>query len=302
MVLTPRPPSHCTPADIPDMLDEFSATKIDSKAPAPVSQAPSKLSTSGSERPPHLDQATLPEDDFAHQLQSGMADMLKELEENPDMARQFEEMMAQLGAPLAQMQATSTVSTDSKAAPSAGAQPRSAATRASAAPASAPPFEPQTEKDFQSTIRKTMERMQASSDSVSTAASTSTDDDMLATLLREMQSANGGADGTGDDSFSKMLLGMMEQLTNKEVLYEPMKELDQKFPAWLESKKGTLPKEDEERYKKQRGLVREIVARFERKGYSDGNAEDREFVVDRMQKVSQTRSVSAIWASCANGE
>lgn len=262
------------------MLDEFNATKLETKSPAKSTQTPSKPNISGLERPPNLDQPTQPEDDFAHQLQSGMADMLKELEENPDMARQFEEMMAQLGAPLAQMQAASTASTDSKA---GKPQPISSTAKASTASA---PSQPQSDKDFQSTIRKTMERMQASSDSASTAAASSSEDDMLANLLRELQSANGGADGTGDDSFSKMLLGMMEQLTNKEVLYEPMKELDQKFPAWLDSKKGELKEEDRERYEKQRGLVREIVGRFERDGYSDGNAEDREFVVDRMQKVS----------------
>lgn len=264
------------------MLDEFSATKIDTKSPAKATQAPTKPSISGPERPPNLDQPTQPEDDFAHQLQSGMADMLKELEENPDMARQFEEMMAQLGAPLAQMQAASTSSSASKA---EKPQPKSSTAKAPAASAAAA-AQPQSDKDFQSTIRKTMERMQASSDSASSAANSSSDDDMLANLLRELQSANGGADGTGDDSFSKMLLGMMEQLTNKEVLYEPMKELDQKFPAWLDSKKAELKEEDRERYEKQRGLVREIVGRFERDGYSDGNAEDREFIVDRMQKVS----------------
>lgn len=107
----------------------------------------------------------------------------------------------------------------------------------------------------------------------------------MATLLRELQDANGGADGDGDDTFSKMLLGMMEQLTNKEILYEPMKELDNKFPAWLEGHKGALPVEDERRYGEQRALVREIVGRFEREGYSDGNAEDREFIVEKMQKV-----------------
>jgi len=263
------------------MLDEFSATRIDSKPSDSVPQAGTKANISGPERPPDLNQPTQPEDDFAHQLQSGMADMLKELEENPDMARQFEEMMAQLGAPLAQMQASSTKSADLKATSKAAT-----ASTTNIASAAAPASHSPAEKDFQSTIRKTMERMQAS-DTASTAATSSPDDDdMLATLLRELQSANGGADGTGDDSFSKMLLGMMEQLTNKEVLYEPMKELDQKFPAWLESKKGDLNEDDRQRHEKQRGLVREIVERFEREGYSDGNAEDREFVVDRMQKVS----------------
>ena len=103
--------------------------------------------------------------------------------------------------------------------------------------------------------------------------------------MRELQGANGGADGEGDDTFSKMLLGMMEQLTNKEILYEPMKELDTKFPGWLEQNKGKLAKEDESRYNTQRALVREIVDRFDRAGYSDDNAADREFIVERMQRV-----------------
>jgi len=39
------------------------------------------------------------------------------------------------------------------------------------------------------------------------------------------------------------------------------------------------------RYEEQQSLVREIVARFEKKEYSDGNAQDREYIVERMQKV-----------------
>ena len=104
----------------------------------------------------------------------------------------------------------------------------------------------------------------------------------MASLLKELASAE-GADG--EDGFSKMLMGMMEQLTNKEILYEPMKELDTKFPDWLEKNGAGLKKEDRERYETQRILVGEIVGRFERQGYSDSNTADREYVVERMQKV-----------------
>ena len=112
----------------------------------------------------------------------------------------------------------------------------------------------------------------------------------MASLLRELASSGGADGGASDDTFSKMLLGMMEQLTNKDILYEPMKELDTKFPPWLEerttgSKKGSVDEEMMERYREQRVLVRQIVERFERKGYSDENSRDREFIVERMQKV-----------------
>ena len=39
------------------------------------------------------------------------------------------------------------------------------------------------------------------------------------------------------------------------------------------------------RYQEQQVLVREITARFERSGYSDSDAKDREYIVERMQKV-----------------
>ena len=78
---------------------------------------------------------------------------------------------------------------------------------------------------------------------------------------------------------------MMEQLTNKDILYEPMKELDDKFPAWMEKNKEKTAKDDLKRYEEQKTLVREIVGRFERKGYSDDNRQDREYIVERMQNV-----------------
>jgi peroxin-19 len=141
------------------------------------------------------------------------------------------------------------------------------------------------EKSFQETIKKTMERMQSSSQSADTAAASSSQDDMLAQMLASMEGGGGFGGGEGEEDFSKVLMGMMEQLTNKDILYEPMKELDDKFPAWMAKHKEGCDKEDLKRYEEQQSLVREIVGRFEKKGYSDDNAQDREYIVERMQKV-----------------
>lgn len=149
--------------------------------------------------------------------------------------------------------------------------------------------------NFQETIRRTMERMQASGDQATAAAAadTSSSDDFMAELLKQMAAggldAEGGGLGGGDGSeeeLSKMLLGMMEQLTNKDILYEPMKELDEKFPEWMVANSDKVPEDDRKRYELQQGYVREIVAKFEEGTYSDANAADREFIVERMQKVS----------------
>jgi len=231
------------------MLDEFSATRIDAKA-APTSTAKKPdvpLDERGAE--PSME-------DFSAQLQKEMATLMGEANESPEMKQQFETMIKELGGTaevVAERSAAGGSTSDSK---SKGG-----------------------DDAFQETIRKTMERMQASGDQASAAATSSDSDDLLAQMLKGMQG------GGSEEDFSKMLLGMMEQLTNKEILYEPMKELHDKFPRWMEKNQGTTPEKDLSRFKEQQRLVEEIVSRFETKGYSDENPEDREFIVERMQQV-----------------
>ena len=148
------------------------------------------------------------------------------------------------------------------------------------------------EASFQETIKRTMERMQASGEQATAAAAAEGTDDFLAEMLKQMQA--GGLDGAegNEEDFSKMLLGMMEQLTNKEILYEPMKELNEKFPDWLEKNRDKTSKEDLKRYEEQQGLVKQIVARFEEPSYTDSNTADREYIVDKMQKVCNILSLS----------
>ena len=49
---------------------------------------------------------------------------------------------------------------------------------------------------------------------------------------------------------------------------------------------ATLPQDDLKRYQDQQVLVAEMVAKFEESTYADSNVADREYIVDRMQKVS----------------
>lgn len=268
----------------PDMLDEFTPSK------------PTPPSTSGPGRPPPLPtaipEAVLPagvtDDEFAAQLQAGMAEMMSELETNPDMAVQLENMLKELGAAGALGEAAGIP----PPVPSAKETATKTAPRAAAASSA-------TEESFQETIKKTMERMRESDSGASAAAASSSEEDILAEMMKAMSS--GGLDGEGnEEDFSKMLLGMMEQLTNKEILYEPMKELDDKFPAWMEKNAGKTPEDDLRRYKEQQVYVREIVGRFEAKGYSDENAADREFIVERMQKVRRPCSFNVVLFKSVN--
>jgi len=186
----------------------------------------------------------------------------------PEMQAQFDSIFKELGAA-----ASETAAGAAERIPSSSSTAPGTAAAAAAADAS-----------FQETIKRTMERMQASGEQATAAAAAESSDDFLAELLKQMQS--GGMEGEGsEEEFSKMLLGMMEQLTNKEILYEPMKELNDKFPDWLEKNKEKTAKDDLKRYEEQQTLVKEIVAKFEEPTYSDANAADREYIVDRMQKV-----------------
>ena len=137
-------------------------------------------------------------------------------------------------------------------------------------------------ESFQDTIRKTMERMQESGDKATAAANEGGDDDLLAQVLKAMEA--GGLDGD-DENMDKLFMGIMEQLSNKDMLYEPMKELHDKFGPWLKENRDKVSKEDLERYEGQATLVAEIVAKFDEKDYSDDNPVHRSYVWERMQKV-----------------
>lgn len=260
------------------MLEDFNALKTESKKPdVPSGPGRPDIAAGANDETSTLKEPTLEEvmsdDEFAKQLQEGMAEMLGNIEADPDMKDHFEKIFRDI--------ATAAGTDDDVPLPSASA-PTSASTSTAL-----PSFGNPKDADFQETIRRTMERMQTSGEQATAAATTAGSDDMLAQLLKTMQSGElEGGEGS-EDELSKMLMGMMEQLTNKEILYEPMKELNEKFPEWLEKNKATVSAEDLKRYEEQQALAKEIVTKFEEPTFSDANAKDREYIVDRMQKVSQ---------------
>ena len=222
------------------------------------------------------------EDAFAQQMEADMAKLFGDFNSNPQMRREFETMIKELGEAAA-VEIEQTTASSSTAGPT---DPTGAASSSKSGEAA-----------FQETIRKTMERMQESGQQAGAAAASASEDDILAQMLKEMEKGFGG-EGGGEEDFNKMLMGMMEQLTNKEILYEPMKELNDKFPDWLEKNKDTVDKAELERYKEQQKIVKEIVAKFDEKDYSDTNAACREYIVERMQKVCSLFQVIMYMLTC----
>ncbi|KAI0156860.1 Pex19 protein family-domain-containing protein [Xylariaceae sp. FL1272] len=263
--------------DLDDMLDDFSSVKIQPDArPGTTHKNPidTTATATGYTIPP-VPQVpdNLPadeefsEEDFQKQLQAGMAELMGDLEGSPDLQAQFENIFKGLGA-------SSAPGASEPAGPSS--KSKSVAGIAE---------ELSQDATFQETIKRTMERMQNSGDQATAAAAAEgSEEDFIAEMMKAMKDMPGGGEG-GDEDFSKLLMGMMEQLTNKEILYEPMKELHEKFPAWMEKNKETLSKDDLKRYQEQQSLATEIVTKFQEPRYSDSNAQDREYIVERMQKM-----------------
>ncbi|EEQ32736.1 Peroxisome chaperone and import receptor [Microsporum canis] len=147
------------------------------------------------------------------------------------------------------------------------------------------------EENFQETIQRTMERMQESGDKATAEVNESGNDDVLMQILKAMESSGLAGAGEGDDgNLDKLFMGIMEQLSNKEMLYEPLKELDDKFGPWLKENKDKIGKEDLERYELQASLVNDIVRKFEEKSFSDDKPEDRAYIWEKMQKMQAAGS------------
>lgn len=210
------------------------------------------------------------DEDWAKQLQAGMADLLNEMGDNEEMQAQFDILAKELNDAMASATAAETA-------------PATTATAGPSAP-KVPVAKASTEEpvDFQARLKAAMDKMSSSEADANAAVADSGSDDFLAEMLKQLQ---GQAGAGGDEDFSGMLVNMMEQLTSKEILYEPMKELSVKYPEWLEKNVGKEKEEDMKRYRDQYAVVKEIVDKFEEKDYSDDSEPHRDFIVERMQKV-----------------
>lgn len=147
-------------------------------------------------------------------------------------------------------------------------------------------------KDFDNIVKDTMERLKSSGknidEQIKNDQSATNPEDMLTQLL----SGLGGGEG-GNLDMSKLLVDMLEQLSSKEVLYEPIKDLNTKFPEYLKEKKGSIPETEHANYTKQYEITEEIIKLFESPTYNDDDKEQREKVnglLESLQELGQPPS------------
>lgn len=286
-----------------DVLDDFSKPKAQPAQPTP---APAPADTTG------VAPADFDEDAFLKQLEKDMANMMgnagpgggpatagqpdfqNAMDQGADVfAKQLEESGIPPGDFLKQLLAD-VMAEEGGAGEGSGSKPSAVATPA-IAPTNASAGGEQPAESFNDAIQRTMERMKESGNKATEAASTDDgSDDMLAQLLKAVEAGAAGAGEDGD--LTKMFMGMMEQLSNKEMLYEPMKELDGKFGPWIEKNKAEdkVPAEDMSRYETQAKVVKQIVQKFEEPGYTDEDPKCREYIWERMQEVRWSRFVFGV--------
>lgn len=147
-------------------------------------------------------------------------------------------------------------------------------------------IESQKPENLDSVVKETMERLKKSGQSIDEQLkndpTSSNPEDMLTQLLAGLGS---GADG--DFDMSKLLADMLEQLSSKDVLFEPIKDLNTKFPPYLKENEGTLSAEDHARFTKQYEITNEILAVFDEPSYDNDNLEHRERINTLLESLQE---------------
>ncbi|KAG6596860.1 Peroxisome biogenesis protein 19-1, partial [Cucurbita argyrosperma subsp. sororia] len=89
------------------------------------------------------------------------------------------------------------------------------------------------------------------------------------------------AEMAGSQNMESMVETMMQQLLSKEILLEPVKEIGERYPKWLEEHKASLSKEDYERYSQQHELIKDLNIVYE------NEPDNFDKIVELMQKMQE---------------
>ncbi|KAG0267503.1 Peroxisome chaperone and import receptor [Mortierella polycephala] len=268
-----------------DALDGFTApTLVPQSKPAPSStsfitpkilnpslhphlQAPSTAADASEDNVDDKDEGILDEE-FSETLAMGMEELMMEMNANPELKQSFEEMFNGLGIDGMNSAARSPSLSSSKPGATGSGSGISAASTSSGGG-----------KSFQDRVAKTMDKLKDSSEQVDSQVAEGSEEALMAEMMKQMEGMSEGGD------FQNVLDGMMEQLMSKDILYEPMLDLKNKYPQWLEENKDKISSAEYIRYEKQHGYVKQIVECFERPDFDDKSESRAKDVIELMQGI-----------------
>ncbi|KAI9487260.1 MAG: Pex19 protein [Benjaminiella poitrasii] len=234
-------------------MSKLSTNPVETQ-PAKIKEEPKKTNTTVDDEAnePDLDEL-LNNQDFAKQLAIGMEQLMGQVgeENNDEMKEAFEKVWASFDK-------------ESTTVPEANRDmPKPSSSSAS----------------FQETIGKTLNKLKDSSKEIDSSIAEESEDAFMAELMKQMESL------ADNGEFEGVLEGMMSQLMSKELLYEPMKDLCGKYPAWLEAHKEDTNKAEYEKYKEQHIICQQIVAKYEASNFDEKNEAQGKEIMDLMTQM-----------------
>ncbi|KAG8060002.1 hypothetical protein GUJ93_ZPchr0002g25187 [Zizania palustris] len=123
--------------------------------------------------------------------------------------------------------------------------------RAAKHPPAAPPRAAYASEALEKLTRETREAVRGLE--TATGAMAGLDDDaMMEEFVKQFEEFAGAQD------MESIVETMMQQLLSKEILYEPMKDIVEKYPKWLEDNKSKISKEEYMRYQNQLELMMKL--------------------------------------------
>lgn len=140
--------------------------------------------------------------------------------------------------------------------------------------------------DFKNVISETMSRIKTSGDKVDKQIKEEQPDELLSQLLNSLDlgDLNLSENGENGGDLSNILNDMLLQLSSKKVLYEPLNDLNSKFPTWIEN---NLNDSNIESYQKQYKVVNSIINKFNDDNYDDSNTEDKKFITEKLDELQE---------------
>ncbi|KAH9918066.1 Pex19 protein family-domain-containing protein [Fomitopsis serialis] len=284
--------------DLDDVLEQFQPKGTTQKQAASAGATPSltAASTASNTQPSSLDSLGLDED-FMRELTQGMESLMREIAtgdgpqaegsntegqsaeggQNTDEKQRQEALHAAWEKMFVESM-NGALDVDSQ---SAGATDP---TESSGSGGAAPP----PQDSFEASIRKAMEKLKESESNLKDGPESSVDD-----LMAQLGDNLDGLDPGEADELQKVLENMMTELMSKEILYEPLKELHDKFPAYMKEHDSTLSADDKKRYNAQYSTVSKLITIFDDPTYSDSDPEKGSQVVKLMTEMQSHGSPPA---------
>ncbi|KAF9186643.1 Peroxisome chaperone and import receptor [Haplosporangium sp. Z 767] len=208
------------------------------------------------------------DEEFSKTLALGMEELMMEMNANPELKQSFEEMLIGLDIDGKNSAAGSPSLSSSKPGATRSGPGVSAASTSSGGA-----------KSFQDRVAKTMDKLKDSSEQVDSQVAENSEEALMAEMMKQMEGMSEGGD------FQNVLDGMMEQLMSKDILYEPMLDLKNKYPQWLEENKDKISSVEYIRYEKQYGYVKQVVECFEQPDFDDKDKSQSKNVIELMQGI-----------------